>query len=586
MTRTRGAHARESAGALGAARDAAFAAGLALMLFLALDVLLGSALLIFGVPIGAWLAPASALLAGAGTVALSRRTPPRRVAAGLAAALFVVLLAVSLSLLLYDVSYDGNSYQKTAIGALANGWNPVWESIGDYWARAPLSLPPITHALWADCYPKASWVFGASVYLLTGSVESAKCINLIAAAALALVAFDYLSQRFLTGPRAALCAALLAVNPISLPQLFTCYVDGLLASVLICIVVALAAQADPGYDRRGHAPWTLVAAAVLVCVNIKFTGLVYAAFFCASFWALELLRARGRARAGEAGALGRTFARRTGYYLAVVAVSVLVAGSNSYVVNAVRHGSPFYPLISSQQVDIIRGYQPDSFEDMNPYEQWARSLLSRTENLWKDPVTLKAPFTASADELSVSGPDTRRAGFGAFFSGAFLASLAVGVAVMVRLWRGDRALLANVVATAVPSALLIGLTDGSWWARYTPYLWVVPVAALAALLAPRRAGRLRRASLLTGAALAAVLVTDVATFAPSVAAAARGASEMRSAVEAARASGGPVEACLSEQALGGVAYNLWDAGVDYVFVTRSDGGEPLATVGYAGLSLY
>lgn len=580
-----GARARATAGAPAFARDAAFSAGLALTLFVAADVLLGSALLVVGVPVGAWLAPTSALLAGAATAALRRGAPRGSTAAGLAAALCVALLAVGLSLALYDVSYDGNSYQKAAIGALANGWNPVWESIGDYWARAPLSLPPITHALWADCYPKASWVFGASVYLLTGSIESAKCVNLVAAVALACVAFDYLGQRFLTGPRAALAAALLAVNPISLPQLFTHYVDGLLASVLILVIVALAAQADPGYDRRGAAPWALVAAAVLVCVNIKFTGLVYAAFFCASFWVLELVRAGRRGRAGEAGALGRAFRRRTGFYLAVVAVSVLVAGSNSYVVNAVRHGSPFYPLISAQQVDIVRGYQPDSFEGMNPYEQWARSLLSRTENLWKEPVTLKVPFTADAGELSVSAPDTRRAGFGAFFSGAFIVSLGVAAAVAARLWRGDRALLANVAATAAPMVLLIGLTDGSWWARYTPYLWVVPVAALAALLSPRP-GRARVPSLLAGAALAAVLALDVATFLPSVAAAADGAAEVRAAVEAARGTGGTVEACLSDQALGGVMYDLWDAGVDYECVTRPGDGEPLATMGFVGLTLY
>lgn len=555
--------------------DIARAAGLALILFVAADVLLASALLLAGGPVSPAAAPAAAALSAAGTWALERGVPARRVVLGLALALAVALASVAVAASVVDASYDGNSYHKAAIGALAGGWNPVLESIDAYFARAQAEMSPVTHAIWADHYPKASWLFGSTLYLLTGSIESAKAVNLVMAAASALLAYGYLATRLLGRAWAAAASLLAAVNPITLPQALTNYVDGLLASTLAVILVLLVARADAGYARgRGAPADAALAAAVLVCCNIKFTGLAYAALFCASFWVLELARAR---RAGGARALGRAAARRTGYYLAVVAVSLLVAGSNSYVCNALDHGSPLYPLIGTRTVDIVRGYEPDSFSDMNPYKQFALSALSRTENLWKEDVRLKAPFTFDWAELAIEDVDTRRAGFGAFSSGIFIASGAVCLAGLAALARRRDPWAAAGVALAVPAALLVGLTDGSWWARYTPYLWAFPVVALVMLARPR-AGRARKAA---AAALALLMAVDTLTFAPAV------ARSLRCTAEAAEFVGalgeGPVEVALDDPSLGGFLYNLGDAGVAFRLV-EGPAGDGWRALGFAGVA--
>ena len=48
--------------------------------------------------------------------------------------LFIVMLfgAIFVASKIYDSSYDGNSYHKGAIGMMAHGWNPVFQTAEDY----------------------------------------------------------------------------------------------------------------------------------------------------------------------------------------------------------------------------------------------------------------------------------------------------------------------------------------------------------------------------------------------------------------------------------------------------------------------
>lgn len=564
-------------------KDLARTAASALLLFVAIDVLLGSVCLIAGVAMSAAVLPVSAAAAAAAAWLLGRgrRTADR--VGGIVLAAIIVCASIALASAFVDMSYDGNSYQKAAIGALAHGWNPVYESIEDYWARAPMELSPVTHALWADHYPKASWLFASSAYALTGSIEAGKAVNLIMGAALALLVWHYLASRFLGRASAVPVAALAAVNPITLPQFLTNYVDGLLACTLLVVIVLLVARADNGFHLgRGIEADALLAATLVICINIKFTGFVYAGFFCGAFWVLELARA---GHAEGAGALRSALVRRTGFYLAVIAVSVLVVGATSYVPNTLDHGSPFYPLISSQTVDIVRGYQPDSFEEMNPFKQFALSFFSETSNLWKEDVELKIPFSFSTGELAVSAIDSRRAGFGAFFSGLFIVSGIVCIAGCVVLWRRERREWLSVAAALiVPSVALIGLTDGSWWARYTPYLWIVPLIALVMLLGSWKTVGARAPRLALGTLLGIGLAADVLTFAPAVGNTIECTRQTEAFVETLAERGDEATVSLSDPALVGILYNLDDAGIAYRYETRIPAEDATATLAFVGLS--
>lgn len=562
----------------------ALIAGFALVTLIAVTISVAAIELIAGAALSPLTAPLGALIACAGTIALFRREPPRTVAAGLALALGVIMASILLSGRFLDISYDGNSYQKAAIGALAHGWNPLREGIDAYYARAATRLSPITHALWIEHYPKASWLYGAAVYQLTGSIETAKSINLAMMVALALLAWHSMRERGVRRPVAGAVAFLLAVNPIAFPQLATAYVDGLLASTLLSIIVLLIELSCTQRNRRLDAVrWWMLAAALVICVNIKFTGFVYAGFFCGSFYLLWIIRS---ARTSGARAAGRVFSRLTIYYVAVVAFAACLVGANPYLTNAKDHGSPFYPLISAQTVDIINAYQPDDFQSMNPYEKFALVTLSRTENATKAPVQLKLPFTAQPDELAINGYDTRRAGFGAWSSGIFLISLAVCGIASIRAVR-DRWRDAGVAAAlAVPTIALIGMTDGSWWARYTPYLWLMPSFALLMLL--DGAGRQHEgldtrgrrigiaAAHVMGIALGVLMVANLATFAPSLTSsldASRAAEAFFEQLRAARDEGRAIEVTLADPAKGGALYDLIDTGIDYRYVNHLSDGD-------------
>lgn len=646
----------------------AFIAGFALAFFVATTILVAAVLLIVRVTVNVAVVPVSAVLAVGTTAVFCRGYSRCEFMVGIALAIGAVLVAVLAASSVFDISYDGNSYHKAAIGALAYGWNPVYESITDYWARADFDLSPVTHALWADHYAKGSWLFGASIYVLTGTIESAKSINLIMSASTGLVVFDWLRRRWLHTTPAAIVSIFAAVTPVSFPLMFTNYVDGLLASVITEIVVVLLELSELRVETRGtieahEAAWTyeavseaqktlvsecrlgmrqssskgesclpadlqtvnrvlldrypktiafdepkgkgadavplrmlwwLLAAAILICVNVKFTGFVYAAFFCAAFYFVWLVRAW---RKGKGPELIRCFVRLTGYYLLVVVVSAGIAGSNTYVTNALDHGSPFYPLISEQTADVIDAYQPDSFQTMNPYKKFVLGLFSVTQNAWKESVRLKVPFTFDSSELAVDTYDTRRAGFGAFFSGIFLVSLAACVACGVRLWccgKDGRRLLVDLLAIVATCVVLVGATDGSWWARYTPYLWFCPLVALAYLLHDCEYGaqtgesgwplfkHLRR---VFGFCFAVIMAVDIATFWPVFA---NGIESMAEAnvfiAELCEADDdGPVTVSLSDSALGGSLYNLLDAGVDYRYTTWLDGSDVVFELDVVGL---
>jgi len=76
-----------------------------------------------------------------------------------------------------DLSYDGITYHKTAVGALKNGWNPHEESIA-VWARRQPGRSEYDHYdLWVDHYPRGTWYIGAIFYCLTGNIESGKAYD-------------------------------------------------------------------------------------------------------------------------------------------------------------------------------------------------------------------------------------------------------------------------------------------------------------------------------------------------------------------------------------------------------------------------
>lgn len=369
------------------------------------------------------------------------------------AALFLVAVAGSLTAarLLYDTSWDGQTYHLEAILRLAGGWNPLHETM-------PTSAH---HWLFIEHYPKSAWLTAAAFLRATDSMEAAKAPALLlvsASGGLALRALLY--RRALRTSLAVVLALLAAANPVSLCQAFSFCVDGQLSSLLVGLAFLLLIA------PRGGAWRLAVGLCAVLAATLKFTGLVYA-LPMAGVALLYAYRRDGPA------AHGPTLAAAVAIVLGVVAL-----GAHPYITNTIRHGHPFHPLMGRRHFDIMQNQYPAGFRAMSPLWRFAHSFFGVSDNpIAPAPARLKVPGTiTSLREVTVFGTaDTRVAGWGPFFSAAALLGwVAWGGA------RPPRAAPPEKVALLVAATVL--LCPEAWWARFAPQLWLLPVLLAAGLL--------------------------------------------------------------------------------------------------------
>lgn len=396
---------------------------------------------------------------------------------------FAGTLVVSLvvSLLTVDRSYDGNSYHKVAVGALANGWNPVRGSVEAFSAAtsSPITLDHgdlfANWGFWVDHYPKATWVFGASLYQLTGDIEAGKALAPLCMIAAFLIGSGYLARR-IGAVRGVAVALVAALNPVALAQVTSFYTDGVLASLLLVAVLLLTMTVDDGWTPspvQARATWISLALVVALLAGVKYTGLLYAGIFGLCYFAvLALRRERNRTAMLSLAAAGASGA----------AVGVLVIGASSYVRNLVVEHNPLYPLIGRGSVDIVTQQAPAGFASMSAVKQFVLANLGASQEDPAGGARLKVPFTFRLDELhQFANTDVRVGGYGVLFSGILLVTLALGIYLLVRHSRRHARVLPLFLAPVVATLVGVLVVQGSWWARYTPQLWFVPLVVVVAL---------------------------------------------------------------------------------------------------------
>lgn len=435
------------------------------------------------------------LLAGATTVGAiitgasdGRSARGDRATVGIVLALTVVAVVGS-SLLagtLFDGSYDGQAYHQSAVTALARGWNPAAavEDIGT------------SFDIWIVHYPKGPWIQAAAFYGAVDSIEHAKGSGL----ALSVAAFAAWLALLLTlaprRPAAAATVALIATaNPVMLAQAFTFMVDGQLASLFsTCLALGGLLFLRSG---RGSVLAALSCGALLISLT-KFTGLAYVMLLIAGLALVSVFRRPTLSRSLIAAVLA-----------GVLVVAVGAVGYDTYVVNAVRHGSPFYPLSGDEPIDVVTAQMPGELVGKGRLEKLARAVLSRAANE-KGPGTgtsIKIPLTMTRKELvAYWAPDTRVAGMGPLFGGALLIAFPLAVALVVpQRLRVD--LRARFAALGLMIVAVTVLANGeAWWARLAPQLWLLPVIVVAAALLADATRPLR----LAGWLLAGLLMVNVA----------------------------------------------------------------------------
>ena len=393
----------------------------------------------------------------------------------------IISVAIASASLFYDTTYDGNNYHKVAVGSLKNGWNPNYELIEEFNVSDKNSLvlnPNNGTWLWTNHYAKGYWYYAASIYSLTNNIESGKSLYFILVIAAILIIISYLIERTKRIELSIGIAFLLIVNPVTIVQIFTYYNDGLLGILIILLIFSLIMIHDDSYKITNSLKFILLIFILTVVINLKFTGFVFAAFYCLAYFINALVNYFKYKNNKQ---------MIKNYLLAgflSLVVSLGIVGSATYIKN-IKYGHPFYPLYGENKVDIITFNQPKSFGKLTNIHKFLISTFSKTDNImstYGDASPLyKIPGVITQEELkNLSLVDIRISGFGLLFSIILILSLLILIIHMSNAIK-EKTLFNKYLPFYLPmliTLIIIFILEGSWWARYIPQLYIVPIIAL------------------------------------------------------------------------------------------------------------
>ncbi len=385
----------------------------------------------------------------------------------------------------YDLTVDGNSYHKTAIAFIKNGWNPIYETSREFQADNDKVVKIEKDRkldLWIEHYPKATWVIAAVIYNMTGNIESGKCITLILSIMLLIITYNVL-RKILDKSKywPSIISCLVVLNPIVLSQLFSYYVDGIMG-ILFLIEILLLFLINPK-EKTNILLWICLTSICVIFTNIKYTGLLCSGVIAATFYFYWLIKYR------KDKDFIKVFKRVTINFIIVFVTAIFFVGSNSYVKNTIDHHNPLYPIIGKDKVDIITTMQPKSFGNKNMAEKFVISLFSKTENVGygeKEP-TLKLPIKVYRSEIGeLYAPDVRIAGFGPLFALIIIVTMPIFIYSAIKIIRKEKK-LAHYIYLPIIAVLVSSILVGeNWWARYVPQLYLFPVGAVLMLVYIRK----------------------------------------------------------------------------------------------------
>ncbi|MCD8317280.1 MAG: hypothetical protein LUB61_07780, partial [Eggerthellaceae bacterium] len=282
----------------------------------------------------------AAVLAAAITIIFAGKRERGRAAIAVLLTILIAILCLIIAGLFVDTSYDGNSYHKLAIAALADGWNPLYQSITEWPRYDELYFIDTRVDLWVNHYAQGLWQLSASLYDLTGTMEMSKAYTLFSMWGAGAVLFGYLGRKGVRVFPSILIALLLVVNPITLVQLTTFYCDAYLMMSLAALIVGLIMLADTAEGKRRAIILVLIVSAFACCAGTKYTGLAYAGVIIIAFCVVYVIRCAMHAQ----GFSVKNLIVIAIDFLCMLIFVVSIANYASYVQNFLDYGNPFYPL--------------------------------------------------------------------------------------------------------------------------------------------------------------------------------------------------------------------------------------------------
>lgn len=382
----------------------------------------------------------------------------------------VLLLVVSVfvSGFYYDLSHDGRLYHQNSVIQLANGWSPF---IMPYW---PDGLHPAyklpRRSIWTVVYPKSAELCAASLYKITGNIQHGKAFNimlLVGSFFLALAALLKITRLKLRA--AGLYAALAAFNPVTVCMVFSYYIDGQLASVMLCLfaLAAMMLKHEPGDPARPYLG--IFGLGLIVLINTKFTGLAYAFFIALGVVVWLLIKKRWK-----------VFFQASAVCFIAGVVGFAGVGYQPYATNWKSYGHPLHPIYGKHKMRGLNKKRylsvPRNLQRKNRFEKFYISQMSRSKFVrLPRSSTMKVPFSVTWDEIKeFRGTSVRIGGFGPWFGGVLLLIILALFAGFLIDWRGFLPYFLFFFFIAGGAAM----NHEFWWARLAPQVWLLPLVII------------------------------------------------------------------------------------------------------------
>ena len=380
----------------------------------------------------------------------------------------LVFLALVIAAVTVDDGYDGWLYHQAGVIGLAHAWNPVAQPLFHVWWSANGAAlgsaldAPYVDGLWTTAYPKAAWILASHAVVWGLPLDSGKYAEILLIFVAGGVALRALRLGGLPASWSLGLAVVAALSPVSVMQATTYYVDGALGSCLTVLVFSLLAF----NITRSRLDLFLAAAAALMACNLKFSGPIYVASIVLPVLAWWLWKEQ--------------LAVRHFPIIGSAALLLILCSVNPYLTNVRIGGSPIQPL---NRKDVISNQMWPEFLAKNRFD---KLLISLTFTNYLNPYgelpesvlrTVTNPFQLrSIRELQEFGTsyDLRVGGFGPLFA------VALALALLITLLRaGNETRDVGFALIMLGTVASILANPESWWARYVPQMWLLPVLATA-----------------------------------------------------------------------------------------------------------
>ena len=460
-----------------------------------------------------------------------------------------------------DLSYDGNAYHKTAIAYIKNGWNPLYETSKEF-SNTNKNIIEIHEEsdvdIWIEHYPKGTWIVGATLYEMTGNIESGKALTIYLLVMLLIISFNCL-RTILDKKWSGLISLLICANPVIIYQIFTYYIDGIMG-ILFIIELLLLFLINP-IKKQNIYTWLSLGSICILYTNIKFTGLLCSGLIAAIFYFYWFFKYK------KAKEFWKHLKNITFNFIIIFLTAILFVGANSYIKNTFEHNHPLYPLFGEGKYDIITAQQPKSFKNKSSIEKFLISTFSKTDNIMrfmdKEP-QLKNPLKIYESELKILDiTDIRIAGFGPLYALILSLSIPIFLISLIIFIKYEKKKIKYITIPLIAIILSMILVGEYWWARYVPQFYLFPLGTLILTIYITKYYKKEIIPKLMSIILSLVIIINICLFIPSI------TKQLRTFLQVERdfyiisEMNNPKIKIISPD-LSGQFYNLKDRNIDYI----------------------